>query len=129
MTGHQSLAALTLLAILIGATGAQAQSVGPDEAVGPSGAPDQTLQLTPSQRSAIYNAVMQERVRGSATGIKAAIGATVPPTIALQNLPDQAAIDAGGANDLKYAMVEGDVVIVDPIGMRVIDVIHPYIGR
>lgn len=119
------LQALILFAFVVGASGALAQSAGPDETVGPNGAVTQKLTLSPVQRRAIYNAVAQQRLRSSGRGIAAAIGAPVPPSVALLNLPDQAAIDAVGANLLKYAMVEDDVVVVDPIRMRVVDVIHP----
>jgi hypothetical protein len=50
------------------------------------------------------------------------IGATVSRSVELADLPDQAGIDDSFV--LKYAMVEGDVVVVDPIRMRVVDIIH-----
>jgi len=37
--------------------------------------------------------------------------------------PDQA-VDDSNVRVLKYAMVADDVVVVDPIAMRVVDVIH-----
>jgi hypothetical protein len=125
MTRHYRLPALIIFAVVVGASGARAQSAGPDEAVGPNGAVTQTLSLSPVQRRAIYNAVVQQRLRNSDSGIAAAIGAPVPPSVALWNLPDQGAVDADGASILKYAMVEDDVVVVDPVSMRVVDVIHP----
>ena len=124
MTRNQCLPSLILFAFVVGASGAWAQSAGPDEAAGPNGAVTQKLTLSAVQRRAIYNAVAQQRLRGSDRGIAAAIGAPVPPSVVLWNLPDQVAIDAAGANFLKYAMVEDDVVVVDPIRMRVVDVIH-----
>jgi hypothetical protein len=42
----------------------------------------------------------------------------------LLELPDQAAADQPWAEFLKYAMVDDDVVVVDPMAMRVVDVIH-----
>jgi hypothetical protein len=50
------------------------------------------------------------------------VGATVSRTVELSDLPDQAGID--DTLDLKYAMVQGDVVVIDPIRMRVVDIIH-----
>jgi Protein of unknown function (DUF1236) len=67
---------------------------------------------------------MQQQVRASASTLPAAIGAPVPPTIALSSLPDQAMGERSWADLLKYAMVEDDVVVIDPIAMRVVDVIH-----
>jgi hypothetical protein len=112
----------------IGANGACAQSPGLDEAVGPNGVVTQSLALTPAQRSAIYNSIMRQPLHASSRGVTAAIGAPVPPSAALSDLPDQTVAGDGQDNFLKYAMVEGDVVVVDPIAMRVVDVIHPGVG-
>jgi hypothetical protein len=118
--------ALPFLAALLYAAAADraaAQSIGADEAVGPGGSVTPNLTLAPVQRRAIYNAVVRQRVQASGPPIVAAIGAPVPPSAALRDLPDQAAGIADGSF-LKYAMVENDVVLVDPITMRVVDVIH-----
>jgi hypothetical protein len=117
---------LTALALLVGTTGAYAQSIGPDEAVNANGVVTQQLALTQAQKTAIYNAVLQQRVRTSAaaTRIPVAIGAPVPPMAELAELPDQAAADAPLAADLKYAMVEDDVVVIDSIRMLVVGIIH-----
>jgi hypothetical protein len=116
---------LPLAALIFFSTGVSAtfaQGIGPDEGVSPDGEIAQPLSLTPSQKSALYNAVLQQRGRMSTMRINPTIGATVSRAVALSDLPDQAGID--NAFVLKYAMVEGDVVVVDPIQMRVIDVIH-----
>lgn len=105
-----------------GTSGALAQSLGPDEAVNPDGGLTQPLSLTPSQKSALYNAVLQQRGRISTMRINPTIGAPVSRAVALSDLPDRAGLDDSFV--LKYAIVEGDVVVVDPIRMRVVDVIH-----
>jgi hypothetical protein len=115
---------LVAITLSIGTTSAYAQTIGPDEAVNANGAVSQQFALTQAQKTAIYNAVLQQQVRASTTHIPATVGAPVPPTAELAALPDQAAGHAPLAADLKYAMVEDDVVIVDPIGMRVVDIIH-----
>jgi hypothetical protein len=120
-----SLPAATLFIIMsLGSTAALAQSAGPDEAVQPNGTVRQTLALTAGQRSAIYNIVIRERAKPHADQITVAVGAPVPPTIDLVDLPDQATADNPSAALLKYAMVHGDVVVVDPVAMRVVDVIR-----
>jgi hypothetical protein len=126
MSPNQRFAALAVLAAtaFLSSTCVYAQSAGSDEAVGPTGAIEPHLALTPEQRSEIYHAVLQQPVRGSGPGITAAIGARVPPSAALQALPDQAALGSAALGLLKYAMVANDVVLVDPIRMRVVDVIH-----
>lgn len=105
-----------------GTCGALAQSLGPEEAVNPDGELTQPLSLTPSQKSALYNAVLQQRGRISTMRINPTVGAPVSPAVALSDLPDRAGLDDSFV--LKYAIVEGDVVVVDPIRMRVVDVLH-----
>jgi hypothetical protein len=111
-----------VIAFLVGTGGSFAQTVSTDEAVQPDGIMSQSFALTDAQERAIYNAVIGQRVGNSTTRIPTAIGAVVPQGIELGDLPDQAVAGMPGA--LKYAMVEGDVVVVDPIRMRVVDVIH-----
>ncbi len=114
---------------LLVSAGAAAQTAGPDEAVDARGAVAPSLGLTQAQKSAIYNAVSQQRIRASTTRIPLAIGAPVPPSVPLWDLPvdilpEQVGSGHSGAVLLKYATVEDEVVIVDPIQMRVVDVIH-----
>jgi hypothetical protein len=122
---------LAFLALFPGSTGAFAQSVGPDEIVDAGSGPTKQLALTEAQKAAIYKAVLQHRSRHAAgipNTVPAAVGAPVSRAAELADLPDQAAaqasVDDRFATDLKYAMVEGDLVVVDSVSMRVVDVIH-----
>jgi hypothetical protein len=112
------------LCAFLATAGAHAQSLGPDETVGPDGALTQKLELTPVERSAIRNAAAAQRVHGPTHGVTATIGAPVPPTLSLPDLPDEAVAATEGRPALKYAMMEDDIVVVDPISMRVVSVIH-----
>ena len=118
------LSAAALLGLSFGIAPALAQSAAPDEAVQPDGTVRQNLALTAGQRSAIYNIVIRERVKPHADQIVITVGAPVPPTIDLVDLPDQATANNPSAALFKYAMVHGDVVVVDPVAMRVVDVIR-----
>ena len=113
-----------LLGLFFGVAPALAQSAGAIETVQPNGTVTQTLALTAGQRTAIYDIVIRERAKPHADQIAVAVGAPVPPTIALADLPDQATVNNPSAALLKYAMVHGDVVVVDPVAMRVVDVIR-----
>jgi hypothetical protein len=127
MIGWMRLPPLIFVVFLLGGAGAFAQSRGLDEAVGADGAMTPRLGLTAEQKSAIYNAVLRQRVRASTTGIEPTIGAPVSRSVELAALPGQAGIDAGGIDAtmyLKYAMVEDDVVVVDAVRMRVVEIIH-----
>ena len=102
-----------------------AQKSGPDEAIEANGGITQSLSLTPAQKSAIYNAVMRQKVPTSSRGITAVVGhagTSVSPAASICRVA--AIIEAAEIKFLKYAMVEDNVVVVDPIRMRVIDVIH-----
>ncbi len=116
--------ALALLGLFFGMAPALAQSASADETIQPNGTVRQNLALTAGQRNAIYNIVIRERVKPHADHLAVAVGAPVPPTIELVDLPDQATVNNPSAALLKYAMVHGDVVVVDPVAMRVVDVIR-----
>jgi hypothetical protein len=129
MTARLWLSTLFLSASLLGLRAAAAQAIGPDEAVAPSGSLAQHIVLSPQQRRAIYEAVGRQRLHSAGPAVAAVVGALVPPSLALHDLPVQASSPGQAADDfgvpvLKYAMVADDVVVVDPIAMRVVDVIH-----
>jgi hypothetical protein len=123
-SGRIWLLPVAAIAFFLGTAGAMAQTAGPDEAVNPRGVVAQKLALTEAQRSAIYNAVRRQGMRAFDSTLAAEVGAPVPRSAMLLELPDQAAADQPWAEFLKYAMVDDDVVVVDPMAMRVVDVIH-----
>ena len=125
MTGWVRLPPFVVLTLFLGTANAIAQSVGADEAITSQGTVTPTVGLTLAQKSAIYNAIVRQRVRASSTQIEATVGASVSRSVPLAELPDQTGlVDAAF---LRYAMVADDVVVVDPIRMRVVDVIHGHI--
>jgi Protein of unknown function (DUF1236) len=124
MTKTGFLPALAVIALLAGGGAAAAQAVGPVEAVEANGAVQPNPALTAAQERAIYDAVIRQRVRPPTTTVPAAIGAAVPQAVELAQLPNQADSGSDWVTDLKYALVENDIVLVDPVRMRVVDVIH-----
>jgi hypothetical protein len=124
MTGNMRVSSLVFFLLLCSAGGAAAQMAGPDEAIGASGHITQKLILSAAQRSAIYNAAVRQKVPTSSRGITPIVGTPVLPSVPLFDLPSAANLEAGGIGYLKYAMVEDNVVVVDPIRMRVVDVIR-----
>jgi hypothetical protein len=80
------------------------------------------VSLTPAQKSAIVDAV---QAKGGAVApsiaFRPAPGEMGPPSIELYALPDNAISQAPEAKNLKYTMVENQVVLVDPLTMRVVD--------
>jgi hypothetical protein len=120
----RSAAAITF-AVFIWAGGAAAQTAGIDETV-----TNGTLipQLAPSAaaESAIKTTVMEQKTKPATAEIAPAVGAPVPPSLELPALPEPASSAYGEDRLLKYAIVERDVVVIDPVIMRVIDVIHDW---
>ena len=113
-----------LLALAAGMPQAAAQAVGPDEAHGPPARLAPYIALSPAQKRAIYAAVSRQWLRTSAADIPLIVGATVPRSAALLTLPDAARGGDLSGQDLKYATVDDNVVLIDSISMRVIDIIH-----
>ncbi|HEX4239402.1 MAG TPA: hypothetical protein VHZ64_15870 [Xanthobacteraceae bacterium] len=113
-----------LLALAAGMPQAAAQAVGPDEAHGAPARLAPHIALSPAQKRAIYATVSRQRLRTSAADIPLVVGATVSRSAALLTLPDAARGGDLSGQDLKYAMVDDNVVLVDSISMRVIDIIH-----
>ena len=117
-----------LCAAFAGAFQADAQTpppAAPGTDSGVSGAIEQKLILTPTQRNAIYNEVSKDKNKVASQNFSPVIGADVPPMIELYTLPDDAVAGVPAAKLYKYTMVSGKVVLVDPTKMRVVDVIGP----
>ncbi len=122
MTGWVRFSSFVALVWLLGIASALAQSAGADEAITSQGRVTQAAGLTAAQKSAIYNAIVRQRMPATSTQIEATVGAPVSRSATLAELPDQTGL--ADASFLKYAMVADDVVVVDPIRMRVVDVIR-----
>jgi hypothetical protein len=127
MTGRIALP-ISLVVALLALAGmmpqARAQALGPDEAHGVSARPVPRIALSPAQKRAIYSAVARQRLRTSAGEIPLTVGATVPRSAVLLSLPDEVGRDDSPVQYLKYATVDDNVVLVDSISMRVIDIIR-----
>jgi hypothetical protein len=107
-----------------GFDGAKAQTSDIDEAVNSAGVAPK-LELTPAQRSAIYQAVHRDKSEVAPSRFAARIGADVPPMIELYTLPDEVLADNPAAKLYKFTRVDDQIVLVDPTKMRVVAVIGP----
>ena len=127
MTGRIALPISIVAALLAFAAGmpqAAAQAVGPDEAHGAPAYLAPHVVLSPAQKCAIFTTVSRQRLRSSAADIPLSVGATVPRSAVLLTLPDAARSGDLSRQYLKYATVDDNLVLVDSITMRVIDIIH-----
>jgi hypothetical protein len=51
------------------------------------------------------------------------VGAQVPPSTELSVLPNEALAHAPNAKNLRYTVVQNQVVLVDPTTLRVVEII------
>ena len=103
---------------------AAAQSAHIDEVVDTHGIAPK-LELTPSQRSAIYQEVHQDKSKVAPSRFVTNVGADVPPMIELYTLPDDILANNPVTKLYKFTRVDDEIVLVDPTNMRVIAVIGP----
>ena len=115
-------------AAIAGALPAGAQSGSIDETVASNGLAPK-LELTPAQRSAIYQEVHQDKSKLAPSRFATNVGAEVPPMIELYMLPDDILAANPETKFYKYTRVGDRIVLVDPTNMRVIAVIGPGPAR
>ena len=84
------------------------------------------LELSAAQKQTIYQSIAKTQKNNAApTGFRAAIGASVPDSIALAPVPATIADLMPQTKGLAVARVEGEVVLVDPGSKEVLAVIVP----
>jgi hypothetical protein len=90
--------------------------------------PAAPLALTPAEKTAILNAVRQDKAKPDAkmppNSPPVVVGVQLPPSIALRILPDAALAQAPAAKTVQYTLIGNQVVLVDPTNMRVVDIIN-----
>jgi hypothetical protein len=115
-----TLRSVTMLAalILMPVSGAVAQTPAIDSGAAPA------LQLSPAQKQTIYQSITATQKNNPApTGFRAAVGAEVPETISLAPIPKTLANLIPTTAEYEVAMVEKQVVLVDPRSRRVVAVV------
>jgi len=125
MSAFINLFGLILAGTVLGSAATHAQSAGSDEIIQPGGAVTQSIALTAAQKKSIYNAVFQQPVKSYTFELATSVGADVPSSVELTDLPGNVIGGEPWAAGLKYAMA-GDnmIVVVDPVCRRIVDVIH-----
>jgi Protein of unknown function (DUF1236) len=89
----------------------------------------QALDLTDAQKRAIYQEARKDRSKVAPSHFATHVGAEVPPMIALYPLPDAILDNDPVTKFYQFTRVEDQVVLVDPIKMRVVAVIGPKAGE
>jgi uncharacterized protein DUF1236 len=84
------------------------------------------LDLSNAQKQTIYESVSKTGKNNAApTGFRVTIGAAVPPSIELAQVPETIAQLMPQTKGLEAARVEGQVVLVDPKAKQIVAVIAP----
>jgi hypothetical protein len=82
------------------------------------------LRLSETQKSAIADAVRREnKAVEPSVSFVASVGAPVPPVIELYILPDAILAEVPAAKRVKYTVVKNQLLLVDPVTMRVLEII------
>jgi hypothetical protein len=98
---------------------AAAQTPTQDAAAGPA------IELNPVQREIIYQSISKtQKNQAAPTGFRVSVGGTVPPAIGLVPLPDIVTAIVPQVSMFEVAMIEKQVVIIDPHTRQVAAVIQ-----
>jgi len=110
---------LTLFAMVYFAAGAGfAQTPALDSGAGPH------VDLTTAQKQIVYQSISKTQKNNAApTGFRATVGALVPDGVGLAPIPATIAELMPQTKGLEAALVEGQVVLVEPQGKKVVAVI------
>ena len=88
---------------------------------------DDSLSLTPQQRSTIYQTVSREKDKVRTpppVNMKVWVGAQLPASTELYILPNAIGAEVPATKFYRYTIVQNQVVIVDPTTMKVVDIIR-----
>jgi Protein of unknown function (DUF1236) len=118
------LAGAGLVLMPVGSKVVDAQTKDATGVMSPDGIP-QKFELTPAQRSAIYDAVRKDKSKVAPSRFSTDVGAEVPAMIELYVLPDDILAQNPTTKFYKYTVVQDRVVLVDPTNMRIVAVIGP----
>lgn len=113
----------TAILILAGATAASAQTTI-IERDSPGVIARERIELTPAQRTTIYRTVTRERVRAAPESFAVRLGARVPQTVELQEIPTAVVQEVPSVRRYRYMVVNNEVVLVDPATSEVIEIIR-----
>jgi len=117
---------LLALSAVVGISGPSAAQTPPSASLGEAD-PSAPLALTPTQRTAILNAVRQDSVKPGTTmppDFPVSVGVQLPASLALKILPDAALAQVPAAKTVQYTVIKNQVVLVDTTNMRVVDIIN-----
>jgi hypothetical protein len=82
-----------------------------------------TVILSAAQRRTLWNDLSKQGINQSASGFEPQIGTFVPGSVKIEPIPGKAAANNQQLRPYDYAMVDHDLVIVDPTNKVIADVV------
>lgn len=113
----------TAIFVAAGATIAAAQTTVIERTT-PSVIARDRIELSPAQRTSIYRSVTRERVRSASPGIDVRLGARVPQTVVLEEIPSAVIADLPTLRRYRTMVINNEVVLVDPATSEIVEIIR-----
>ena len=83
------------------------------------------LNLTGAQQKEIWQGVSQQASKETApASFKATVGEVAPTSIKLQPLPTKVSNEVPAVKSYDYAMLQNQVLIVDPSSRKIVDIVN-----
>ena len=125
--GRYACYAAVALLLLAGAaqtvSAQQQETTHPGTELNPARVPD--LHLTAAQKQTIYSSISNQKQKETAPAtFQPQVGAVVPGSIELQELPKTLVDLVPDLKNYQYAMVTNQVLLVDPKSKQVVEIIN-----
>ena len=96
----------------------------PDHATTGTAATNDRLNLTSAQRQEIWQSVSKQAAKETPpAGFTAKVGEAMPNAVKLQPLPNSVSSQVPAVKPYEYAMLQNQVLIVDPSSKKIVDII------
>jgi hypothetical protein len=82
-----------------------------------------TVILSAAQRRSLWNELSKQATNQSASGFEAQTGTFLPKSVKIEPIPGKAAANSPQLQPYDYAMVDHDLVIVDPTSNVIADIV------
>ena len=84
------------------------------------------VNLTPQQKQMIMQSIQSEKGQPAPAGFQPTVGASVPQSMQMHQLPSNLTTEVPAAKGLEYAKLDNNqILLIDPKDRRVADVIMP----
>jgi hypothetical protein len=122
---NQASVALAAGLLVAGATAAAAASMSQSSPRSKmSGPASEALSLTSAQQKTAWADIMSKASKQNApSGFHATVGSMVPSTIRIEPVPSRAATDVPALKSYDFAVVQDELLIVNPSDKKIADVI------